>query len=100
MAAEAAEQARENAMHVASVDEEINVDLNDSYVAMAVVDGIVISPPHCAYDNCISELANSRGGSFCAFHEHLHGEKCSVRNCDVQKVAGTQACERHQQQWN
>ena len=100
LAAEAADQARENAMHAASVDEEMDVDLNDSYVTMAVVDGIVISPPHCAYDNCISELANSRGGSFCAFHEHLHGAKCRVRNCDVQKVAGTQACERHQQQWN
>ena len=67
---------------------------------MAVVDGIVISLPHCAYDDCISELANSRARSFCALHEFLHGAKCCVRNCNIQKVAGTQACERHQAIWN
>ena len=33
-------------------------------------------------------------------HEHFHGVKCHVKNCNVQKVAGTQACERHQEQWN
>ena len=44
LAAEAAEQA--NAMHVASVDDqEMDVDLDNSYVTMVVVDGIVISPP-------------------------------------------------------
>ena len=85
----------------AAADQEMAVDdLNDSYTTMAVVDGIVMSPPHCAYDDCISELANSRGGSFCALHEHLHGAKCRVKNCNVQKVAGTQACQRHQEQWN
>jgi hypothetical protein len=46
LAAEAAEQARENAMHAASVaSQEMDVDMDDSYVTMAVVDGIVISPP-------------------------------------------------------
>ena len=68
-----------------------------SYTTIAVVDGIVISSQHCAYDDCISELANSRGASFCPYHEHLHGAKCHVKNCDVQKIAGTQA---HQGQWN
>ena len=29
-----------------------------------------------------------------------NGAKCRVKNCNVQKVAGTQACERHQEQWN
>ena len=65
VAAEAAEQV--NAIHAASVtDQEMDIDLNNdsSYITMAVVDGIVISPPHCAYDNCTSELANSSGGSF------------------------------------
>ena len=45
LAAEAAEQARENAVHAASVaDQEMDVNLDGSYVTMAVVDGIVISP--------------------------------------------------------
>jgi len=102
IAAEAAEQARENVLHAAADDDqEMDIDeQNYSYTTMAVVDGIVMSPPHCAYDDCISELANSRGGSFCALHEHLHGAKCRVKNCNVQKVAGTQACQRHQEQWN
>ena len=100
LAAEAAEQAREDAVHAASsVDQEM-ADPNISYTTMAVVDGIVITSQHCAYDDCISELANSRGGVFCAYHEHLHGAKCRVKNCDVQKIAGTQACEEHQEQWN
>ena len=30
----------------------------------------------------------------------MHGAKCHVKNCNVQKIAGTQACEIHQEQWN
>jgi hypothetical protein len=102
LASQAAEQARDNALHAASnTDQEMaDNDPNGSYTTMAVVDGIVISSQHCAYDNCISELANSRGGTFCAYHEHLHGAKCRVKNCNVEKIAGTQACEGHQEQWN
>ena len=101
LAAQAGEQARENALCAASnTDQEMaDNDPTGSYTTMAVVDGIVISAQHCAYDDCISELANSRGGSFCAYHDHLHGARCRVRDCDVQKIAGTQACEGHQEQW-
>jgi CxC6 like cysteine cluster associated with KDZ transposases len=52
------------------------------------------------YLDCISELANSRGAAFCPHHEHFHGAKCHVKNCNVQKIAGTQACEEHQEKWN
>ena len=38
-------------------------------VTMVVLDGIVMGPSHCAYENCTSELANARGGSFCALYE-------------------------------
>ena len=102
LAAEAAEQARANALHAASnTDQEMaDNNSNGSYVTMAVVDGIVISSQHCAYDKCISEFANSRGGAFCAYHEYFHGARCHVKNCNVQKIAGTQACEIHQEQWN
>ena len=43
LAAEAAEQVRENEMP--AVDEEMDIHQNGSYVTMAVVDDIVISPP-------------------------------------------------------
>ena len=41
--AQAIEQ--ENVTHAASVDQDMDIDLNGSHVTMAVVDGIVISPP-------------------------------------------------------
>jgi hypothetical protein len=45
-------------------------------------------------------LANARGGVYCAYHENLHGRKCHAANCTNNKVAGTQACGRHQDRWN
>lgn len=47
LAAEAAEQARQNAFHAASTaDQDMAIDYpTNSYSTMAVVDGIVISPP-------------------------------------------------------
>jgi hypothetical protein len=69
--------------HAASNPNQEMADPNVSYTTMAVVDGIVITSQHCAYDDCISELANSRGGTFCAYHDHLHGAKCHVKNCNV-----------------
>ena len=100
LSAEDAEQAREAAWHAAFNPDQEMADPNISYTTMAVVDGIAISSQHCAYGDCISELANSRGASFSLYHEHLHGTKCCVKNCDVQKIAGTQASEEHQGQWN
>ena len=64
LAAEDAEQAREAALHAASNSDQEMADLNISYTTMAVVNGIVIFSQHCAYGDCISELANSRGASF------------------------------------
>ena len=68
-------------------------------VKMIVVDGIVMGPTHCAFDDCIADLDNSRGGAFCADHENEFGDKCRVRNCQNDKVHTTQACEQHQGQW-
>lgn len=59
-------------------------------VTMCVIDGIIFDPSHCAYDNCTTELANARGGVFCALHEQEHGATCYVRGCCInQKVART-----------
>ena len=68
-------------------------------VKMIVIDGIVMGPTHCAFDNCTADLDNYRGGAFCANHEIQFGDKCRVRNCQNNKVNTTQACEQHQGQW-
>ena len=47
--------------------DDMNVDHAD------VVDGIVMGPTHCAFNNCESELLNARGGSFCPIHERAYG---------------------------
>ena len=50
LAAEAAEQARQNALHAASDQEMADNDPNVSYTTMAVVDGIIISSPVYNFD--------------------------------------------------
>jgi len=72
-----------------------NMDIDQVFVKMVVVDGIVFGPQHCAYENCTSDLANYRGGSFCALHENQWGARCHMCNCINQKVEGTQACAEH-----
>ena len=68
-------------------------------VKMIVLDGIVMGPTHCAFDNCTADLDNARGGAFCTDHEIQYADKCCVRNCQNNKVITTQACEQHQGQW-
>ncbi|KAF8979594.1 hypothetical protein BDQ17DRAFT_1394509 [Cyathus striatus] len=41
-------------------------------VKMVVIDGIVMGPQHCAYDNCSNTLVNYRGGVFCDHQEMWH----------------------------
>ena len=54
---------------------------------------------HCASDNCLNPLANACGGVYCTIHEAQFGAQCYIQNCDNLKVAGTQACQAHQEQW-
>ncbi|KAF8869578.1 hypothetical protein BD779DRAFT_1614391 [Infundibulicybe gibba] len=66
---------------------------------MVVLDGIVMGPTHCAYDNCTLDLTNACGGSFCAYHENLYGAQCHVWGCRKQSVDKTKACDKHQKEW-
>jgi hypothetical protein len=68
-------------------------------VKMIVMDGIVMGPTHCAYDNCTADLGNARGGAFCPHHEIQYGSQCRVRDCANVKVPATQACDEHQNHW-
>jgi len=79
--------------------EETNMEIDHAPVKMVVLDGIVMGPTHCAFDNCTADLDNYRGGAFCANHEIQFGAKCRVRNCQNNKVESTQACNQHQGQW-
>ncbi|KAF8874106.1 hypothetical protein CPB84DRAFT_1817930 [Gymnopilus junonius] len=55
---------------------------------MVVLDGIVMGPTHCAYDNCHNDLSNSQGGSLCDQH-HL-----------LLVLNRTSVCQDHQTDWN
>jgi hypothetical protein len=88
-----------NDANVDSGNQNVSTVVEHAPVKMIVIDGIVMGPTHCAYDNCTADLANARGGSFCPHHEMEYGVKCRIRDCTNRKVAGTQACEEHQIQW-
>ncbi|TEB31103.1 hypothetical protein FA13DRAFT_1574658, partial [Coprinellus micaceus] len=68
-------------------------------VTMCVVDGIVMSPTHCAHDGCQSPLANARGEAFCEYHHQVWGNRCWVGECHIASVVGTRACIQHQREW-
>ena len=70
-----------------------------SPVTLVVMDGVVMGPTHCAFDDCIEELQNARGGVFCARHEITHGNLCRMRDCDRPKVAPSHTCAIHQICW-
>jgi len=85
LAVQDAAQARlnaHNAMDVASTDDDM------APVKLVVMDGQVMGPCHCAYDNCTVDLSNARLGVFCIEHELLCGHLCCMRNCDNPKAAG------------
>jgi CxC5 like cysteine cluster associated with KDZ transposases/CxC6 like cysteine cluster associated with KDZ transposases len=71
-----------------------------SPVSLVVMDGVVMGPTHCAFDNCIEAVENARGGVFCARHEITHGNLCRMRDCDRPKVAPTHTCTIHKNRWH
>lgn len=77
-----------------------STNTDKKYVKMVVLDGIVMGPTHCAYDNCQNDLSNHRGGSLCDYHEVELGPQCLVRNCHHNKAENTNECAAHQREWN
>ena len=71
-----------------------------SPVSLVVMDGVVMGPTHCAFDNCIEAVENAQGGVFCARHEITHGNLCRMRDCDRPKVAPTHTCTIHKNCWH
>ncbi|KAF9496235.1 hypothetical protein BDN71DRAFT_1389846, partial [Pleurotus eryngii] len=66
---------------------------------MIVIDGIVMGPRHCAMPGCEMGLLNAQTGVFCKAHQDEMGVRCCMKDCVRVKVAGTQACVDHQEQW-
>ena len=82
-------------------DDDVVMDVdNEDVVKMVVLDGIVMGPQHCAYENCTEGLANARNGVFCLLHEDERGHLCRVKNCNNPKQIRTQACAQHQGNWH
>jgi hypothetical protein len=52
-----------------------------SFVQMVVLDGIVMGPKHCAFENCTADLVNYRNGVFCTEHENMQGNLCRIQGC-------------------
>ncbi|TFK39238.1 hypothetical protein BDQ12DRAFT_698258 [Crucibulum laeve] len=48
-------------------------ECEDSPVKMVVLDGIVMGPTHCAFENCV----------FCAEHDILCFGLCHIKNCNI-----------------
>ncbi|KAF8876471.1 hypothetical protein BD779DRAFT_1449392 [Infundibulicybe gibba] len=77
-----------------------DVDADYAPVKMVVLDGIVMGPTHCAYDDCTDDLGNARGGVFCPHHEIIYGATCRICDCTAQNVPPTEACQAHQKEWS
>src|SRR6202453_4157386 len=76
--AQLAAQARSNADDAMDVDESSQSSSSSeeaSPVTLVVMDGVVMGPTHCAFDNCIEELKNARGVFF------VHGMKLHMVIC-------------------
>jgi len=96
-------QARSNTDDAMDVDESSQSSSSSeeaSPVTLVVMDGVVMGPTHCAFENCIEELKNARGGVFCARHEITHGNLCRMHDCDRPKVASAHTCAMHQNRWH
>ena len=73
--------------------------IEEAPVKMVVLDGVVMGPTHCAYDNCTQDLAKARKGVFCVQHEIVRGNLCRMCDCDNPKVPPSQTCAQHQIRW-
>jgi hypothetical protein len=96
LAAQDAAQARFNAQNATSNDD----DDQRAPVKLVVMDGQVMGPRHCAYDDCTAELSNARLGVFCIDHELSYGHLCRMQNCQNIKAEGIHTCVQHRSRWN
>ena len=96
--------ATEELQNLAESDDPMDVDTGNqpAMVNMVVIDGIVMGPSHCAFDNCTKPLTNAcgKGVSFCQTHKREFHNRCRVRDCQNNKIDRTQACHEHCNDWH
>jgi hypothetical protein len=85
--------------HVEDVPMEVDEE-EQSFVQMVVLDGIVMGPKHCAFENCTADLANYRNGVFCVEHENIRRDLCRIQDCDRNKAPDIHTCEQHRERWH
>jgi len=85
----------ENAMNI----DEIPSPIEESPVKLVVLDGVVMGPKHCAYEDCTEGLKNTQRGVFCERHEILRGHLCRMHDCNNPKNLPSQTCVQHQNRW-
>ena len=81
LAIQDAAEARLNAQNAMDVDDdsEVNEESDDrAPIKLVVMDGQVMGPRHCAYEDCTGDLANAQVGVFCVEHEILRGGLCRM----------------------
>ena len=61
----------------------------------------LMGPTHCAFDNCTRPLSNAcgQGESFCQIHGREFCNHRRVKDCENDRVGGTQACQEHRNDW-
>ena len=99
LAVQDAARARFAAANAMDVETSPSPDEEASPVKMVVMDGVVMGPTHCAYDDCTQDLQNACGGVFCGFHEIVHGNMCHMWDCNNPKVPPSQTCAIHYNRW-
>ena len=98
LAVQDAAQARLDAENAMDIDQSPS-PFEESPVKLVVLDGVVMGPAHCAYDNCTQDLAQVPKAVFCVQHELLHGNLCRMHDCNNIKVPPSQTCVQHQNRW-
>ncbi|KAF8999326.1 hypothetical protein BDQ17DRAFT_1207981, partial [Cyathus striatus] len=64
-------------------------------VNIVVMDGIIMGPRHCAYQNCDSNLENERTGVFCIIHQPMCGHLCHIKSCNNPRENKSKTCINH-----
>ena len=67
LAAQDAAQARLDVENAIDIDQTPSPSEATS-VELVVMDGVVMGPTHCAFDNCIQDLVKLKGGVLCVHH--------------------------------
>ena len=77
LAVQDAAQARLNAETAMDIDRSPSPD-EETPFKLVVLDGVLMGPTHCAYENCGQDLAQAQKGIFCVQHEILCGNLCCL----------------------